>query len=74
MSGKLLFTGLTGTAVTGICCVTPAATFILTALGASAWAGWLDYALLPAFAGFLALMVYAVWTTHRRRRRIADHD
>lgn len=60
-SGKLLCTGLCGTAFTGVCCVTPAATLTLAGLGLSAWVGWLDYVLLPAMAVSLALTFYALW-------------
>jgi len=61
MSSKLLTTGLCGTAFTGICCIAPVATLTLAGLGASAWVGWLDYILLPVFAGFLVLTAYAFW-------------
>lgn len=58
---SLLYTGLCGTALTGICCVTPVAVIGLSALGFSAVVGWLDYVLLPSFAGFAALTAYAFW-------------
>ncbi len=60
-NNALLCTGLCGTAVAGVCCVTPAAVLALTAVGASALVGWLDIVLLPALAGFLALTVFALW-------------
>ncbi len=57
--GTTLFrAGLTGTAVTGLCCFTPALVVLLGMLGLSAWAGLLDYVLFPALAGFLALVFY----------------
>jgi mercuric ion transport protein len=62
---SLLVTGLCGTCFSGICCVTPLAVIGLTSLGLSAWVGWLDYILIPAFVCFAALTVYAFW---RRRR------
>ena len=58
---SLLYTGLCGTAFTGICCITPLAVIGFTAFGLSAWVGWLDTILLPAFAGFAALTAYAFW-------------
>lgn len=62
MTGKsLLYTGVCGTCVSGLCCVTPLAVIALTTLGFSAWVGWLDYILLPSFAGFAMLTVYAIW-------------
>lgn len=67
MSSKLLSTGLCGTTFTGICCVTPAATLTLTALGASAWVGWLDYILMPALVTFLGMTVYALWLRQKTR-------
>ena len=62
---SLLYTGLCGTAFTGICCVTPIAVIALSTLGFSAWVGWLDYVLLPAFAGFAALTAYAFWSRRK---------
>jgi len=58
---SLFYTGLCGTIVIGICCVTPIAVIALTALGFSAMIGWLDTILLPALAGFAILTAYAFW-------------
>jgi mercuric ion transport protein len=59
LKGTTLFrAGLTGTAVTGLCCFTPALVILLGTLGLSAWAGMLDYVLFPALAGFIALIFY----------------
>ena len=59
LKGSTLFrAGITGTAVTGLCCFTPALVILLGALGLSAWAGMLDYVLFPALAGFIALIFY----------------
>jgi mercuric ion transport protein len=58
---SLLYTGVCGTCVSGICCVTPLAVIGLTTLGFSSLVGWLDYVLIPSFAGFAALTAYAFW-------------
>ena len=57
---KLLWTGIAGTAITALCCFTPALVVTLGALGLSAVVGYLDLVLLPALAGFIGLTVYAV--------------
>lgn len=64
-NASLLRTGVTGSVVTAVCCFTPLLVWGLPAVGLAAWLGWIDYALLPALAGFLALTGYAFW---RRRR------
>lgn len=64
-NNALLCTGLCGTAVAGICCITPAAVVALTAIGASALVGWLDIVLLPALVAFLALTGFALWQRRR---------
>ncbi len=55
----LLRTGLFGTAVTAVCCFTPALVLLLGAVGLSAWLGWIDYVLWPALLFFMGLSVYA---------------
>jgi mercuric ion transport protein len=57
---KLLRLGIIGTVVTAVCCFTPLLLVLLGALGLSALAGGLDYLLLPALAGFVALTLYAL--------------
>jgi mercuric ion transport protein len=65
MDNRTLFkTGIAGSVIAALCCGTPILVFLLGALGLSAWAGWLDYVLLPAFVVFAGLAIYAV----RRRR------
>lgn len=58
---KLLTIGIIGTAVTAICCFTPALVLLLGAVGLSAWVGGLDAVLLPALLIFVLIMVYALW-------------
>jgi mercuric ion transport protein len=59
--GKLLQTGIIGTVVLAICCLTPVLVVLLGAVGLSALVGALDYVLLPALAIFIAISVYALW-------------
>ena len=61
----LLRTGIAGSAVAAVCCITPAPVILLGAVGLSAWVGWLDYVLVPAFIGFVGLTIYA-WRRLRK--------
>jgi mercuric ion transport protein len=63
--GTLVRTGVVGAVIAAICCVTPALVLVFAALGLSAWAGWLDYVLLPALALFLGLTGYGLWRRQR---------
>ena len=67
----MLRTGIVGSTVAAICCFTPALAILLGALGLSAWLGWLDYALVPALALFVALTAIALI---RLRRAAAAGD
>lgn len=58
---RLLKIGITGTAITALCCFTPILVLLFGALGLSALTGVLDYVLLPALALFAAITVYALW-------------
>lgn len=62
----LLKTGIIGTALAALCCVTPILVILLGAVGLSAWVGWLDVALMPALVVFVGVTAYALW-----RRRAA---
>ena len=61
----LLKTGIIGSVVTALCCATPILVILFGVLGLSAWAGWLDYVLIPALVVFVGITIYAL-----RRRRI----
>ena len=65
---KLLGVGLGGTAVTAVCCFTPALVILLGGLGLSAWLAWLDYLLFPLLAAFIALTLYALMRIRRRQK------
>ncbi len=62
----LLRTGVIGSVVAAICCVTPALVVLVTAVGLSAVVGYLDYVLFPALAVFLAITGYALYLRSRR--------
>lgn len=60
----LLKTGVAGSVVAAVCCATPILVILFGVLGLSAWAGWLDYVLIPALVVFIGITIYAL---HRRR-------
>lgn len=57
---KLLRIGWIGALIAALCCATPVLVVALSAVGLSAAVGWLDYVLLPALAGFIGMVVYAL--------------
>ena len=61
----LLTTGIVGSIIAVICCLTPALVVLLSAFGLAALIGYLDYVLSPAVAIFLGLIVYGWWTKSR---------
>lgn len=63
---SLLKTGIIGSVVAAVCCVTPVLVIALGALGFSAAVGWLDYVLFPALGFFLVLTAYALIRQRRR--------
>ena len=56
---RLLWTGLIGSGVVALCCVTPILVVLLGVVGLGAITGYLDFVLLPALAVFLGLAAYA---------------
>lgn len=60
-NATILKTGIAGAIIAALCCATPALVILLGAVGLSAWLGWIDYVLLPAFVIFLALTAYGLW-------------
>jgi mercuric ion transport protein len=56
---RLLWTGLIGSGLVALCCVTPILVVLLGVVGLGAFTGYLDYVLLPALGVFLGLAVYA---------------
>lgn len=67
----LLRVGVAGTAIAALCCVTPLPVVLLGVVGLSAWAGALDYVLIPALVVLVALTLYAM---KRRRDEAACCD
>ena len=62
---NLLRTGVAGSVIVALCCVTPILVVAVSAIGLAAIVGWLDFVLFPALAFFLGLTAYALV---RRRR------
>jgi mercuric ion transport protein len=62
---NLLRTGIVGSAVVALCCVTPVLVIALGALGLAAIVGWLDLVLFPLLAVFLGLTGYALYRRQR---------
>jgi mercuric ion transport protein len=62
---RLITTGIVGSIIAVICCLTPALVALLSALGLAALIGYLDYVLLPAMAIFLGLIGYGWWIKSR---------
>ncbi len=60
----LLKTGIAGSVVAILCCATPILVILLGVLGLSAWAGWLDYVLIPALVVFIGITIYALRRGH----------
>ena len=61
----LLRTGMIGSVIAALCCAPPILVILFGAVGLSAFAGWLDYMVLPALLVFLGITFYAL----RRRQR-----
>ena len=62
---RLLRTGVAGSVIVALCCVTPILVVAVSALGLAVVVGWLDFVLFPLLAFFLGLTAYALV---RRRR------
>lgn len=56
---RLLWTGLIGSGVVALCCVTPILVVLLGVVGLGSITGYLDAVLLPALVLFLGLALYA---------------
>lgn len=64
-NNRLLKIGIIGSVIAALCCFTPLLVVLLGVVGLSAALGWLDFVLLPALGGFLALTGYALWKRQR---------
>jgi len=63
----VIATGIAGSTIAAVCCVTPALVLLFGALGVSAWLGWADYVLFPALGLFLGVTALGL----RRRQKAA---
>ena len=68
---NLLRTGIIGSAIMVVCCVTPVLVVLVTAVGLSAVIGYLDYVLFPALGFFVAITAYALY---RGKRTSGDKE
>ncbi len=64
---KLLRTGAWGTAVTAVCCFTPALVVLFGFAGLSAFVGWLDYGLFPMLFAAMGVVAYAFYLRSGRK-------
>ena len=62
---NLLRTGIAGSVIVALCCVTPVLVIALGALGLAAIVGWLDFVLFPLLAAFLGLTGYVLYRRQR---------
>ncbi len=71
-----LTTGIVGTVIAAVCCVTPALVYLFAALGASALMGWwIDvFVLYPALLLFLAMTGVAIYRLKRDRQAIGGAE
>lgn len=70
-TSALMKTGAAGVIISALCCFTPVLTLFLGAVGLVAWAGYLDYVLMPSLLFFVGLIVYAV--TRKRETTCAEN-
>ncbi len=73
---NILATGIVGTVIAAVCCVTPALVYLFAALGASALMGWwIDvFVLYPALLLFLAMTGLAIFRLRRGRQPIGGAE
>ena len=64
----LLKTGLIGSIIAALCCLTPVWAVLLGGLGLGWFVGYLDYVLLPVMVISLGLVGYALWRGAKRAR------
>ena len=65
---SLLKTGLIGSIIAALCCLTPVLAVLLGALGLGWFVGYLDYVVLPIMVIFLGLVGYALWRRAKSAR------
>lgn len=70
----LIRTGIGGTTVAALCCVTPVLALLLGAVGLAAWLVWADYVLLPVLVMFLAIAAVGFYRRSRSKTAAAFCD
>jgi mercuric ion transport protein len=60
-NNRLLKTGIIGSVIVALFCVTPVMVLLFGVLGLTALVGWLDFVLFPTLAAFLLITGYALW-------------
>lgn len=70
----LIKTGTVGAIVAAVCCATPILVIGLGAAGLSAWAGYLDYALLPVLTICLGMAGYGLYKRRHQAAACCDTD
>lgn len=63
---RWLATGLIGTVLACLACLTPVGVLALGAIGLGAWVAHLDVVLLPVLAACALLVGYRYWVIRRR--------
>jgi mercuric ion transport protein len=64
-----ILTGIVGTLVSSLCCLTPLAVILLGIAGLGAWTGYIDYVVLPSLAASIGLLGYGVYSKKRCENR-----
>ena len=70
----LIRTGIAGTAIAMLCCLTPVLTLLFGVIGLAAWLAWADYVLLPALLMFMAIAAFDFYRARRSKAEAACCD
>ena len=65
---RLLKTGLIGSIIAALCCLTPVLAVLLGAVGLGWFVGYLDDVFVPVIVIFLGLVGYALWRNAKKPR------
>ncbi len=65
---KFVKVGWWGTAITGICCVTPILPWVFGLIGLAAVTAYLDYVLLPLLFLFVGIALWGWWRASQVRK------
>ncbi len=67
-NARLLKTGLIGSIIAALCCLTPVLAVLLGAVGLGWFVGYLDDVFVPVIVIFLGLVGYALWRNAKKPR------